>query len=70
MNTNKKQTVHVDRLMPCRSESLKEAPDVPVGPVEHQTSSGSATDLAVPSTPLPSVTRAGRTVKKKPARYL
>jgi len=69
VNTHKKQTVHVDRLMPCRSESLNEAPDVPEVPVEHQTSSGSATDLDVPSAPLPSVTRAGRTIKK-PARYL
>jgi len=68
-NTHKKQTVHVDRLMPCRSENLNEAPDVPEVPVEHQTSSGSATDLDVPSTPLPSVTWAGRIVKT-PARYL
>jgi len=69
VNTHKKQTVHVDRLMPCRSESLNEAPDVPEVPIEHQTSSGSATGFDVPSTPFPPVTRAGRTVKT-PARYL
>ena len=69
MNTHKKQTVHVDRLMPCRSENLNEAPDVPKVPVEHQTSSGSATGLDVPSAPLSSVTRAERTIEK-PARYL
>ena len=47
VNTNKKQTVHVDQLMPCRFENLNEAPDVPEGPIEHQTSSGSATDVVV-----------------------